>query len=94
MYSVQDSYNIFVSAVYFCLCVIICSYFLLNLTVAVMLDNFQELLKGESAFKKFFETLYGTENIDIEAKKKEISQRQLKQFTEKPQPRKPFKHVF
>jgi hypothetical protein len=75
MYNVQDSYNVYLASVYFCLCVIICSYFLLNLTVAVMLDNFTELHKGESQFKKFFEELYQEKDIDVEAKKKEISQR-------------------
>jgi hypothetical protein len=76
MYFIQDAYDTYVTAIYFCLCVIICSYFVLNLTVAVMLDNFNELHKGDSAFKKFFEELYGDKNIDIEAKMKEIRDKQ------------------
>ena len=41
MMMIQDSYSIFTSSIFFIVLVIICSYFLLNLTVAVMLDNFK-----------------------------------------------------
>jgi len=43
MYMVSDGYNIYASNVFFSLCVIICSYFLLNLTVAVMFENFNAM---------------------------------------------------
>ena len=45
LYLIGDAYNVYVSAIYFVLCIIICSYFLLNLTVAVMLENFGKLNK-------------------------------------------------
>ena len=38
---ISDGYNIVVAEVFFVLCVLICNYFLLNLTVAVMLDKFK-----------------------------------------------------
>lgn len=44
----QDGYSIFFSTMFFVALVIICSYFLLNLTVAVMLDNFKQLNKSET----------------------------------------------
>ena len=40
MYVISDGYNVYVSSIYFCFCVLVCSYFLLNLTIAVMLDKF------------------------------------------------------
>lgn len=43
MYINQDGYNNWLPAIFFSLCIIICSYFLLNLTVAVMLENFSHL---------------------------------------------------
>lgn len=35
---IKDSYNEFTTIIFFISCVIICSYFLINLTVAVMRD--------------------------------------------------------
>ena len=43
MNMIQDGYNMYTSAIFFIICVLICSYFLLNLTVAVMLDKFKQL---------------------------------------------------
>lgn len=37
MYNLQDAYVEFVTSIYFVLCVVVCSLFLLNLTIAVML---------------------------------------------------------
>lgn len=37
----QDGYSFLFASIFFMLLVIICSYFLLNLTVAIMLDNFK-----------------------------------------------------
>lgn len=54
MYMVSDVYSSWFASIYFGLCITICSYFLLNLTVAVMLDNFTSLHKEDSSFKKFF----------------------------------------
>lgn len=39
----QDGYGIMFSSIFFMMLVIICSYFLLNLTVAIMLDNFKQI---------------------------------------------------
>jgi hypothetical protein len=55
-----------VAAMYFSLCVIVCAYFLLNLTVAVMLDNFNELHKNDSAVKKYLLDMYEGEDVDID----------------------------
>jgi len=43
MRMIQDGYNIYTGASFFVICVTTCSYFLLNLTVAVMLDKFKQL---------------------------------------------------
>ena len=43
MAMIQDGYNIYTSAIFFIICVVICNYFLINLTVAVMLDKFKNL---------------------------------------------------
>lgn len=43
MMMIQDAYNIYASSTFFIMCVLVCSYFLINLTVAVMLDKFKEL---------------------------------------------------
>uniref|UniRef100_A0A7S3IWC4 Ion transport domain-containing protein n=1 Tax=Strombidium inclinatum TaxID=197538 RepID=A0A7S3IWC4_9SPIT len=43
MNMIQDGYNIYTGAAFFVVCVVTCSYFLLNLTVAVMLDKFKQL---------------------------------------------------
>lgn len=40
---IQDGYNMYTSAIFFIICVVICNYFLINLTVAVMLDKFKNL---------------------------------------------------
>jgi len=43
MVMIEDGFNIYISAFFFISCVVICSYFLLNLTVAVMLEKFKRL---------------------------------------------------
>lgn len=45
----QDGYSFIFSSIFFILLVIICSYFLLNLTVAIMLDNFKQLNDARTA---------------------------------------------
>jgi len=40
---IEDGYNIYIATFFFISCVAICSYFLLNLTVAVMLEKFKRL---------------------------------------------------
>lgn len=45
---IKDSYNEFTTIIFFISCVIICSYFLINLTVAVMRDQFDSLNKEYS----------------------------------------------
>lgn len=46
MYKYQDAYGRVIPVIYFVLVVLICSYFVLNLTVAIMLDNYEKM--GES----------------------------------------------
>ena len=45
MEMIEDGYNLHVSALFFILCVVVCSFFLLNLTIAVMLDKFNRVKK-------------------------------------------------
>ena len=44
---IMEIYNngdsLVLSTLFFVMCVLICSYFLLNLTIAVMLDNFKQI---------------------------------------------------
>ena len=47
----SDAYNDIVVKLYFVLCVFICSFFLLNLTIAVMLMRYQELEKEQKTSK-------------------------------------------
>ena len=49
MEMMQDGYSLFFSTIFFMALVIICSYFLLNLTVAVMLDNFKQLNDSQTS---------------------------------------------
>lgn len=43
----QDAFHAWFIGIYFILCVIICSFFLLNLTIAVMLMKYEELDKQQ-----------------------------------------------
>lgn len=43
----QDTYATWFVALFFILCVVICSFFLLNLTIAVMLMKYEELDKSQ-----------------------------------------------
>ena len=52
MYLIADSYNYYISAVYFIALVLVCAYFLLNLTVAVMWDNFAKLNQEQKEEEK------------------------------------------
>lgn len=47
MYMMQDSYTKFITNIYFILAVVVCSFFLINLTIAIMLKNYDELDKNE-----------------------------------------------
>jgi len=42
----EDASNALFVSIYFISCVVICSFFLLNLTIAVMLMKYEELDKG------------------------------------------------
>ena len=55
MFMIQDGYNIFVGVLFFVTCILICNYFLLNLTVAVMLDKFktEQIEKTKKIQKKY-----------------------------------------
>ena len=43
----QDAYHDWFIALFFILCVVICSFFLLNLTIAVMLMKYEDLDKNQ-----------------------------------------------
>lgn len=45
MYKYQDSFGWFIPSVYFILVILICSFFILNLTVAIMLDRYESIEK-------------------------------------------------
>lgn len=47
MYMMQDAYSKYITAIYFVLAVIVCAFFLINLTIAIMLKNYDELDKNE-----------------------------------------------
>jgi tellurite resistance protein TehA-like permease len=47
----QDAYIDWMATIYFVLCIVICAFFLLNLTVAVMLKKYDELDKNEADSK-------------------------------------------
>ena len=67
LYFIGDAYNIYVSAIYFVFCIIICSYFLLNLTVAVMLENFSSLNKSEDLYKQKIEKMLRAARLALTA---------------------------
>ena len=47
MYMMQDAYQKYITAIYFLLAVVIWAFFLINLTIAIMLKNYDELDKNE-----------------------------------------------
>jgi hypothetical protein len=51
MYEYSDAYMSWFVIIYFVSCVVICSFFLINLTVAVMLGKYEELDKREDSQK-------------------------------------------
>jgi hypothetical protein len=48
MYMYMDAFNQLIVVVYYVSCVVVCSLFLLNMTIAVMLNQYEELDKNES----------------------------------------------
>ena len=76
MYTIQDAYSYWFSAIYFSLCVVINAYFVLNLTVAVMLDNFSLMQNTSDKLQKHYEKLFGEKNVDVDKKRKEIKDKQ------------------
>ena len=47
MYIYQDAYAHWFVSIYFISCIVICAFFLLNLTIAVMLNKYEELSKND-----------------------------------------------
>lgn len=43
MYIYQNSYSKYVTPIYFILVILVCSFFILNLTIAIMLDKYEEI---------------------------------------------------
>lgn len=58
MYIVEDGYSKWFGSMFFSILIIICSYFLLNLTVAVMLDNFSQLSRRDNEVEELIEDYY------------------------------------
>ena len=46
MYMMQDAYTMYITSIYFVLAVVVCAFFLINLTIAIMLKNYDELDKN------------------------------------------------
>ena len=88
MYMIEDAYSVWVAALYFCLCIVVCSYFLMNLTVAVMLDEFQNLnKKNDSNYDKFIEENYKVKGAELEHVKKKLRDKRNKSIAEKKSPK-------
>lgn len=49
MYIYMDAYNNIIVIFYYISCVVLCALFLLNMTIAVMLNQYEELDKKESS---------------------------------------------
>ena len=49
MYIFMDAYNNLIVIFYYISCIVTCSLFLLNMTIAVMLNQYEELDKSEGA---------------------------------------------
>lgn len=60
-----DSLTPFLTKAYFCLVVITCSFFILNLTIAVMLMKYEDLDKKQSNSKHKEELRLLGENINL-----------------------------
>ena len=52
-----DAYSPWMTQIYFVCCIIICSFFVLNLTVASMLDNYAEMEAKSGGDSKYYESL-------------------------------------
>lgn len=48
MYIYMDAYNKLIVVFYYIFCVVVCSLFLLNMTIAVMLNHYEDLDKKEA----------------------------------------------
>jgi len=48
MYIYMDAYNKLIVVFYYIFCVVVCSLFLLNMTIAVMLNHYEDLEKKEA----------------------------------------------
>jgi len=58
----EDAYQVGFVCVYFLLCIIVCSFFVLNLTIAVMLLKYEELDKSEKSSEHLEDLrVYGNE---------------------------------
>ena len=47
MYIYQNSYSLYITPLYFILLLLICSFFILNLTIAIMLDKYEEISNAQ-----------------------------------------------
>ena len=68
MYSLDDAYIGVITNFYFVLCVVICSLFLLNLTIAVMLQKYDDLQRDSHDSSKDSELAAIGEEAQIPAK--------------------------
>jgi len=88
----EDAYHVWFVDVYFLLCIIVCSFFVLNLTIAVMLLKYEELDKSEKGSshlhelqeygeqiglpERFIDFIIDQDNIQISQKGLKILKRQ------------------
>ena len=67
MYIMQDAFSPWFASIYFPLVIIICSFFIMNLTVAVMLENFSRINKSTDSLRKKAESILKGHDIDPSA---------------------------
>jgi hypothetical protein len=72
LYMIGDSYSYAFSAIFFSLCIIICNYFILNLTVAVMLQHFITFQNTPDKLYGQIKKTYGDENLDFNLSLKDL----------------------
>ena len=74
MYIMQDAHSAWFASIYFPLVIIICSFFIMNLTVAVMLENFSRINKSTDSLKKKAKSILKGHDIDPDTVAKKIRQ--------------------
>lgn len=75
MYMIQDGIGFIQASIYFSICVMVGAYFLLNLTVAVMLSNYNKMQDTDDKLLKIYQKAFGDRKIDLEQKRSEMKEK-------------------